>query len=167
MACQVRAHPSFCSMKGLRVFLLRLDGTLVHLYLYTFGCMQRSHQDFALGSRRTPLQKNRGPVRMLEGQDWKLLGVLDGRAKNLSWYRVVQIIWACTPKGFLHEVRTWSNMFTIAYNLIEMLTQTFTTYMWPTRLKAIKVKALSSLLNVFIHLNKQNAGVFDWPLNYS
>ena len=52
-------------------------------------------------------------------------------------------------------------MFTIAYNLISMLTQTFTAYMWPTRLKEIKVKALSLLINVFIQLNKQNAGVFD------
>ena len=58
-------------------------------------------------------------------------------------------------------------MFTVAYNLIAMLMQTFTAYMWPTRLKAIKVTALSFLINVFTHLNKQNAGVFDWPLNYS
>ena len=52
-------------------------------------------------------------------------------------------------------------MFTITYDLIEMLTQTFTAYMGPMWLKAIKVKALSFLINVFILLNKQNAGVFD------
>ena len=61
--------------------------------------------------------------------------------------RVVRIIWACTPKDFLHEVCTWSNMadktFRIVYDLIAMLTRTFTAYMWPTRLKALKVKALS------------------------
>ena len=58
-------------------------------------------------------------------------------------------------------------MFTIVYDLIAMLTQTFTTYVWPTRLKAIKVTASNFLINVFIHLNGQKAGVFDWPLNYS
>ena len=58
-------------------------------------------------------------------------------------------------------------MFTIVYDLIAMLTQTFTTYVWPTRLKAIKVTASNFLINVFIHLNRQKAGVFDWPLKYS
>ena len=61
--------------------------------------------------------------------------------------RVVRIIWACTPKDFLHEVCTWSDMadktFRIVYDLIVMLMRTFTAYMWPTRLKAVKVKALS------------------------
>jgi len=31
----------------------------------------------------------------------------------------------------------------------------------PTRVKAIKLKALNLFISVFIHLNKQNAGVFD------
>ena len=85
--------------------------------------------------------------------------------------RVVRIIWARTPKGLLHEVPTWSNMvdkmFAIVYDLIAMLTQTFTAYVWPTRLKAMKVTASNFLINVVIHLNRQKAGVFDWPLNYS
>ena len=140
------------------------------------------------GVAGSPLQKNRGSVRMLEGQRLKVTRGPWRTCKNLSCFlrlpfvicsqllfanknRVVQIIWACTPKGFLHEVHTWSNMadqmFTITYDLIAILTQTFTAYMWPMRLKAIKVKALSFLINVFIHLNKQNAGVFDWRLNYS
>ena len=66
--------------------------------------------------------------------------------------RVVGIIWACTPKGLLHKVLTWSNMtdkmFTIIYDLI-LLLQTFTSYVWPTRLKAIKLKALNFLMFLF------------------
>ena len=34
--------------------------------------LQCAHQDFASGSHRAPLQKNRGPVRMLEGQRLKV-----------------------------------------------------------------------------------------------
>ena len=119
-----------------------------------------------------PLQKKRGPSRMLEGQRLKVtLGpwrtckksfVVPRGTNNLSPHSERYLTWST----YLIK-HGGQDVYHRLYDLIEMLTQTFTAYMWPTRLNAIKVKALSFLVNVFIHLNKQNAGMFDWPLNYS
>ena len=87
--------------------------------------LQCSHQDFALGSHSAPLQKNRGPVRMLEGQRVKVTRSSWQMRKKSFVVPCGKIIWARTPKGFLHEVHTRSNtadnIFTIAYDLIANL----------------------------------------------
>lgn len=78
-------------------------------------------------------------------------------SKHSRTIRVVRIIWARIPKGLVHEdtyliqhgEQSANNMFTRLRFDSDAYPNTVYTYVWPTRLKAIKVKALNFLINDF------------------